>query len=95
MIFDFLGATRLVYEGIDKFIKSSDAEIKKSAKGLFENVVEPSFRQLGTVHADYMKNLSALQEHLEHKDLPPRDVLQWLHEASLKNRADRGILKDH
>jgi hypothetical protein len=93
MVFDFLGAIRLVFIGIDRFLQSSGGEIKENAKGLFENVIEPSFRQLATVHDDYMRNLSALKEHLEKKDLPPRDILQWLHDAGLNYRADREYLR--
>jgi len=51
MVFDFLGAIRLVYIGIDRFLESSGGEIKANAKGLFESVIEPSFvpPQLGSL----------------------------------------------
>ncbi len=93
MVFDAAETIRFIYGEINKFLKNSGEAKKENAKRLFEAVVEPSFRQLATVHDDYMRNLSVLKEHLERRDLPPKNVLHWLHEASLKYNADRVFLR--
>jgi hypothetical protein len=59
---------------------------------LFRDFVEPTFRQLRTIHEDYSTNLSRLSTALQRAEQPPRDLVEWFRDVGLKYRADRDQL---
>jgi len=56
---------------------------------VFKGFVEPVLEQLTLVHQDYTRNLSQLAANLEAKELPPRELVEWLRSARLQQRATR------